>query len=391
MKSWLWQFIAGYVKIEIEGLKLLQFVNDAASGGIRLRSTEREAYSRIFAEVSWRDYRRLLALSHNRPLRVVAVRRGGLPYLGSLALKRFAFTLGLLACIAALVAVNRFVLSVRVTGCTKPGLEQKVVAILDEQGLRPGAGKWTLDLHGCETELLLRLPEISFAAIRVNGVVATVNIVESAPKPMIIDKTMPCDVVAGRDAVVRKVIVYDGQAKVAAGDSVRSGQVLVSGTVTLLDGVRRVHARADVLAGVWYEGRGSAPLFSQQRMKTGATAEYRVFEFAGYSITLDGGEAPPFGEYTSERQTYYLLGPGLKGPKLAVTSFYEVRGYTGTEDFSQARESAFLQAMNGVTAQLPQDAQIVDTRTDYSFDGANIVAKVYIETQENIAVESPIR
>lgn len=391
MKSWLWQFIAGYVKIKVEGLKLLQFINDAAAKGIRLKSAQRDSYSRITAEASWRDYRRLLALSHNRPLRVVAVSKGGLPHIGALALKRLAFTAGLLLCVAALIAANRFVLDVRVTGCAKPELERKVFAVLDAQGLRPGVGKWTLDLHKCENELMLELPEISFAAIRVNGVVATVDVVEGAPKPKLIDRDTPCDVVAGRDAVIRKVIVYEGQAKVAAGDMVKSGQVLVDGTVTLLEGVKRVHARADVYAGVWYEGRGSAPLFAEKGMKTGESAKSRAIEFAGYMLPVEEGATPPFEEYDAGEQTYYLLGPGLKGPKLNVTKYDEVYRYFDEQDFEAAREAAFLQAENSAQALLPQGAPIIDTRTDYIFDGTNIIAKVYIETQENIAVESPIR
>jgi similar to stage IV sporulation protein len=221
--------------------------------------------------------------------------------------------------------------------------------------------------------------------------VATVNVVEGAPKPRMIDRDTPCDVVAGRDAVVRKVIVYEGEAKAAAGDMVKSGQVLVDGTVTLPAGIKRVHARADVLAGVWYEGRGSAPLFTETGMKTGARAETRVLEFAGYALAMDGDGEPPFEDFDISMRPYYLLGAGLKGPRLNVTRYDEVQRYPGEADFAGAKEAAFLQAAAQANAYLPQDAEIIDTRTDYSFDGANIIVKVYIETQENIAVESPIR
>jgi hypothetical protein len=68
-----------------------------------------------------------------------------------------------------------------------------------------------------------------------------------------------------------------------------------------------------------------------------------------------------------------------------------VRRYLGEADFAAAREAALLQAANSVQALLPEGAEIIGTRTDYAFDGTDIIAKVYIETQENIAVESPIR
>lgn len=391
MKAWLWQFITGYVKINIEGLKLLKFVNDAASQGILLRSAERESYSRITAEVSWRDYRRLLALSRNRPLRVAAVTRGGLPYIGALALKRLGFTIGLLLCIAALIFVNRFVLDIKVTGCTIPGLEQKVYAVLDGQGLRPGTAKWTLDLHGCERELVLELNEISFAAIRVNGVVATVNIVEGAPAPKILDKNLPCNVVARRDAIIRKVVVYDGDAKVTAGDAVKGGQMLVAGDMMLLEGFKRVHARADVMASIWYEGRGSVPLFTEKKLRTGAFVENSRLEFAGYVLPVKQQGPPEYPYYDTEEQTYYLLGQGLKGPRLIVTRYYEAYGIFEEADFEKAKQEALLQAVNQANALVPQGAGILDSRTDYGFTDGAIVARIYIETLENIAVEQPIQ
>jgi similar to stage IV sporulation protein len=389
MKAWLWQFITGYVKIKIEGLKLLQFVNDAAAQGILLKSAGRDSYSRITAELSWHDYQKLQALAKNRPLRVVALSQGGLPHIGLLALKRLAFTLGLIVCIAALVIVNRFILDVRVVGCTKPGLEAKVHAILDNQGVKPGVSKGTLDLHHCEETLMLDLQEISFASIRITGVVATVNIVESTPKPQLLDKSIACDVVAGRDAVIRKVIVYEGQSKVVPGDVVRVGQVLVDGTVTLLEGVKRVHARADVLASVWYEGRGSSPLFQESSIRTGKVAERRMLEFAGFSLPVGEQGPPGFDQFETVETVQYLLGQGLKGPKLVVTQYYEVHKASAESDFTEAMQSALQQALNRTGEIVPQGAQILESRTDYSFIDGDIIAKVYIETQENIAVETP--
>jgi similar to stage IV sporulation protein len=390
MKAWLWQFLSGYVKIKIEGLKLLQFVNEAAQQGIILQSTGRETYSRITAVVPWRDYKKLLVLAHNRPLRVVTLSQGGMPVIGTLALKRLAFTLGLLVCIAVLIATNRFVLDVRVTGCTKPGLEAKVFAILDSEGFKPGAGKWTLDLHKCEKTLTLQLQEISFAAIRINGVVATVNIVEGVPAPKLLDKNTPCNIVAGRDGVVRKVMAYEGQTKVMSGDAVKRGQVLVDSTVTLLEGVKRVHARADIMASIWYEGQGSVPLFVEKSLRTGTIIVRKRLEFAGYMLPVGEQEPPGFEQYDTEESADYLLGQGLKGPKLVVTRYYEAHRVAEESNFDAARQEALLQAVDGAGSALPQGVEILDSRTVYDFVDGNIIAKVYIETLENIAVEAPV-
>lgn len=388
MRVWFWQFITGYVKIKIEGLKLLHFVNDAAAQGILLQCTVRDAYSRITAMVTWRDYRRLLMLARNKPLRIVALSQGGLPYIASLAMKRAVFTAGLVLCIAALIAVNFFVLDVRVTGCTKPGLEARVLAIASLQGLKPGAVKSTMDLHECEKALMLGLQEISFAAIRVNGVVATVTVVEGVPVPELLDKSTPCDIVAGHDGIVRKVLVFDGDAKVLAGDAVRQGQVLVDGTVILAEGVKRIHARAEVMASIWYEGQGSAPLFKTQSLRTGAVVERQRLEFAGYVLPVGEQGKPDFGQYDEEVTSAFLLGE--KGPKLVTTRYFEAYRVSEHQDFEKARETALLQAVGMTDALVPKDVKVVGSRTDYSYEDGNIIAKVYIETLENIAVEKKI-
>lgn len=391
MRARLWQFTAGYVKIKVEGLKLVQFLNDAAARGIVLRCAERQSYSRVTAETSWQDYRKLLELSAGRPLRVVAVRMGGVPYIAGLAIKRLAFTLGLALCVAALAVVNGFVLDVRVTGCSTPELERRVYAVVEAGGLRPGAAKASVDLHRCETDLMLELSEISFAAIRVNGVVATVNVVEGVPAPEILDKDTPCNIVASRDAVVRKVIVYEGTPQVQAGESVRRGQLLVGGTDTAGDTVRALHARADVMASVWYGGEGSAPLFTAAARRTGKMWERRTLEFAGYTLPAGPADGQAFERYEEETRTHYLLGGGMKGPRLVVTTYYETVEAARTNPFEDAKQAAFLDAVNEARALVPEGAEVLDSRTLYSYEDGSIVAKVYIETLQNIAVEQRIQ
>jgi similar to stage IV sporulation protein len=389
--AWIWQFIAGYVKIKLEGLKLLQFINDAAEQGIILKNTERHAYCRITATVSFADYKRLCRLSRNRPLRVAAVFEGGLPHLGGLALKRLVFTVGLVACIAALAVTNLFVLEVRVNGCTSPELRDKVYQITSAGGVKPGIAKSELDLHACEQSLMLKLPEISFAAIRVSGVVASVNIVEAVKPPQLIDKNTPCNIVASCDAVVRKLVVYNGQPQVAVDDVVRRGQVLVAGQETLLEGTRQVHARADVFASTWVEGKGSALLFSEKVERTGEACERRRLECAGYIIPIGEQGLPAFEDYEITENVYYLLGDSRKGPRLVVTRYEEVRRSAEARDIEQARQEAQDQAEQQGNAALSDSSREIDRHFVITMDKDTVLARLYIEILDNIAVEAPLR
>ncbi len=390
MKAWLWKFLAGCVTIKVEGLKLLQFVSDAAAQGIRLQRLERDGYSRLTAVVNWRDYKRLLKLAHNRPLRVVELTSTGMPAIAGAATKRLAFVLGMVACVLALVTANLFILDVRVTGCTQPGLEARVLEIVRSQGLKPGAGKSALDLHTVETQLMLRLGEISFAAVRVNGVVATVNVVEGVQPPQLIDKQTPCSLTATRDGVVRKVVVYDGTPQVTAGDTVRRGQVLVASAVTEAEGVRMAHARAEVMASVWVEGQASAPLFAPVSRRTGNTAAWQRLEFAGYTVSISGHGPEGFARFDTEETAQYLLGQGLKGPRLVTTRYYEAEAATEENAFQAALDGALQQALDSALAAVPQASKVLGSRTDYVYENGSILVRVFIETLVNIAVETPV-
>lgn len=389
--AWIWHFATGYVRISVEGLKLMAFLSDAAAQGIVLSNVSRLAYSRLTAQVNYADYRRLCKLAHNRPLRVAALSSGGVPKLWAMALQRVVFSVGLVLCMAALALINAFVLQVRVLGCEEPALEQQVLEAAAHYGVRPGVSKSELDLHEAERQMLLQMPELSFVAIRVHGVVANVEVVPAQMPPKLLDSDTPCDIVAARDAVVRRVVVYAGQPLVTVDNVVRRGQVLVSSLEQWADGVHAVHARADVYASVWAEGRGSAPLFNEIVEPTGVFAQSRRVDFGGYSLALDAGGEPPFEDYEVTVTERPLLGMGAKGPRLIVTRYEEVRRSREPRDAELAKQEAMDQAEQEAQAQLLPDAQVVGQRFLVESTQDKVLARLFIEILENIACEAPAR
>lgn len=390
MGAWLWQFTAGYVRISVEGLKLLAFLNDAAAQGIRLSDVARPAYSRLTAKVSYADYHRLCRLAHNRPLRVAALGGFGLPKLWEMALRRAVFSLGLVLCVIALALTNAFVLRVRVSGCDSVEMEQRVLQAAAQQGVHPGAAKSAMDLHEAERQMLLELSDVSFVAIRVGGVVANVEVVPATLPPKLLEDE-PCDIVATRDAVVRRLVVYAGEPAVTVDSVVRRGQVLVSHTEQWTDGIHVVHARADVYASVWLEGRGSAPLYEESVQRTGRFARTRRVECAGYTLPLDAGGTPPFDDYETTVTTAPLLGIGAKGPMLITTTYDEVRRERVPLDAQLAKEQAMDQAEQDAQAQLAPDAQVVEQHFQIDTSNDQVSARLFIEILENIACEAPTR
>ncbi len=390
MMAWIWQLIAGCVTIQLEGLKLLALVNRAVSAGIPLDHVRRLSYSKLTAKTTWRGYVRLCAMAEREPLRVKLLGQWGLPVVLGRARRRVAFVAGLLLCLVALVLVNAYVLQVRVVGSADPALAGQIETFLAEQGVCPGVGKWTLNLPETETRLMLRFPQVSFASIRVRGVRATVEVAEGDPAPELVDRSQPANVTASRDAVVRTVTVYEGQAAVQPGDVVRAGELLVSGVVEQLDNVRQVHARAEVLASVWAEGRGDASLWQESSVRTGRSVRRWELTVGPWYWSL-GGQEVPFARYDTQVREYYLPGWGQKGPKLVVTETLDVLRLRQERDPQTVREEALAQAATQAAKALLADANVVERRVVYTVHDGTLTARVYLETLVDIAQETPMK
>ncbi len=390
MMAWIWQLIAGCVTIQLEGLKLLELVNRAVSAGIPLDNVRRLSYSKMTATTTWRGYARLCAMAAKEPLRVKLLGQWGLPVVLGRARKRVAFVLGLGLCLAALVLVNAYVLQVCVIGSSDAALAGQIETFLAEQGVHPGVGKWTLNLPETETRLMLRFPQVTFASIRVRGVRATVEVAEGDPAPELVDRSQPANVTASRDAVVRTVTVYEGQAAVQPGDVVRAGELLVSGVVEELEHVRQVHARAEVLASVWAEGRGDAPLWQENSVRTGRSVRRWDLTVGPWCWPL-GGQDASFARYDTQVREYYLPGWGEKGPKLVVTETLDVLRLVQERDPQTVREEVLAQAAAQAAEALPADANVVERRVVYAVHDGTLTARVYLETLVNIAQETPMK
>lgn len=150
------------------------------------------------------------------------------------------------------------------------------------------------------------------------------------------------------------------------------------------------HARAEVMASVWVEGWAEAPLFSEYNRRTGNSTFRQRLEFAGYAIPIGGQGPEGFTRFDTEETAQYLLGQGLKGPRLVTTRYYEAEAATEENAFQATLDGALQQALDSALAAVPQGSKVLGSRTDYVYENGSILVRVFIETLVNIAVETPV-
>lgn len=132
---------------------------------------------------------------------------------------------------------------------------------LEELGIAPGTLGPSIDSPETRNRMLLRMPELAWLGrepLRAGGCRCCVTERQQPP-----DTRAPyavANVVAARDGVLTEVSVTEGMRLCAVGDTVRQGQLLVSGYEDYGLFIRPVCASAEIYARTWHTGTVVTPL-----------------------------------------------------------------------------------------------------------------------------------
>jgi len=119
---------------------------------------------------------------------------------------------------------------VRVEGCSTLS-EEEIARELSNAGLSVGKRWSDINKSAVETRVLVSSDKISWLNINRRGVVAYVSVVERVTHSEEQEPVGYANVVAARDGIIEEITVKRGVAAVKVGDSVRAGQLLISGVI----------------------------------------------------------------------------------------------------------------------------------------------------------------
>jgi len=371
--------------IKVEGLSLEKFINLSVSKGIYLWGIKRISYTTLTAKVSIRGFRKLKQVLRKVHCRVTIVEKRGLPFLTYRLKKRKMLVAGMFVCLAILFGISSFIWQVEVEGAEKidPAL---IIQYLQKNGISPGTWKGDIHIPDIENQMMIDMPQLSWIGIEIRGIKAIVKVVEAVNPPEIVDKDTPCNVVAAKEGIIYKLTVLEGKPVVDIGDTVRKGQLIVSGVIEHEGiGSRFVHARAEVLARIWYEGVGEVSMKNPLKVRTGRKAVRKYMKMNSWVMTIHE-EAIPFTLYEKEVKEEPLFGENLFLPLvMVVEEYYEVQQKEERLKMDELQKIAQEKALQEVERIIPKDAKVVDKRVKFSMiKGESIKAVMYVETLESI-------
>lgn len=155
---------------------------------------------------------------------------------------------GILLFISIIYSMSFYVWEVNVEGNETISIEE-VKAAMEELGVSPGCLKSRVDVPIVQQSAMLKLPNVSWLSLNIEGSKAVVSLKERVIAPEIVPKGNPCNIKASVDGQIERTETYKGTIAVNDGDGVVRGQLLISGVVEDGNGNNSfVHAEGKIYA-----------------------------------------------------------------------------------------------------------------------------------------------
>lgn len=376
------QSLLGYVRFSIRGDFPERLLNQLALSKVSVWGIERRG-DEITACVLKRDYLKIREYRRSNRVFTKVLSRHGLPFSAHRYRYRVGFLAGLVLYFSALIFMSSFVWNIRVVGIESL-TEQEVLSACREIGLYEGRFKSGLNAEELRTKLALKLPEISWASVNFEGVRATVNISEISTL-----KNPPqqsCNLIAERDGVITKLGVTSGTIKVKLGQTVKKGDLLVSGITEYKDGTYKFGVSSgEVFAETVREVQLFVPFNQQKTVRVSKPVTRRVLSVFGVHVPFYLGSVK--GPYEAETKEIKYQNSEMYLPvRITETAFFKTAVEEFTVTKTEAEQIAFAELE--LTEQTDFiNAEILNRETEIEVTETGLKLKAQYKLRENIATE----
>lgn len=264
-------FFGGYVIISLKGFYIERFINICVRRGIRIWSIKRRSDRLAVIRISIADFKRIRPVARKTYTHIDIIQKCGFPVLLHRYRKRYVLFAGFAVLTVFMIVMSRFVWIIDVRG-NESIADTQIIQAARDAGVFEGAKKSDLgNIQGIRDVIVNRVDNLAWAWVYIEGSKATIEVREKILPPQVVDKSLPCSVIAMRDGLVEKITVKEGTTQLKKGDALLAGEVAISGVVMNKDmtGVRYVHALGTVEAKTWHEKTGVYKLYDEIRIPTG--------------------------------------------------------------------------------------------------------------------------
>lgn len=377
------RFLGGTVTLSVKGYGTLRLVERCRKEGLRpLLVVPGEEEVRL--TIWYWQKKKFPQLAQQAGVEWQELERKGLPALLSGYRRRYGLWLGILFSAAFLAYTQCFVWEIHLD-TSDPAQQELVWEYLEEAGIGLGTPWSQVDTQGVAQQLYFANRNTSFAALNRNGCSLEV-IFHTSPQTTLPQQRYQ-NMVAAKDGLVLRVEALSGTAAVEPGQTVRQGQVVISGVGDTDGGdVWFSSAQGMVYAQTVTQKTFSFSLTQQEVLPNAPVWQGRVLHFFHLSLPLQLS-SQPMGE--TQSQTRYLTLFGTQLPIGIEEIQVQPVGETQTL-YTQEQGQAILLAQADRYEEEELDPVEVQQRSEsFSLAGDTLFLQVEWVCEEQIARSLP--
>lgn len=363
-----------YERLHFTGLKIQKILNLAKEHGIIIKNAVALDSMNMEADVYLHQVKALKKLL-NKEYKITTVKRHGAAYKIFSNKKRIFLWIMLPVMVAGLYTLFSRTWQVKVTGYDYESIKSIVV----ENGMLDWRKNAISRIEDVENAILTQNRDVLWTNVSVKGSVVQVFVKKDTSLKA--NDSGQGDIVAKKDCIIRNLIVTSGTQKVKNGQTVSEGQQLIEASQKFGEQVYPVKAEGKAIASVWYYGSEELFLDKTVYEDTGDFCQfYKINIFGKEVFSKSTKNFEDSRDVTEKINTFFLP------IKIEKITRYETSPKTITVDKEEAIKEAEKEIINKLKLQIPEDAQVYETKTTVQETDGSLKICVYIETVENVAI-----
>lgn len=282
------RYLTGYLKIRVTGYSPERFLNLCKNKKIHIWGVEAgvNCYD-MFIQIT--GFRKLKPILKKTKTKVIILKRFGLPFFFHTYRKRKLFFCGGILAAILIYSLTFFVWKIELEG-NQMITDDVLMEYLESQNISHGMIKYKLDCEQISKDIRKQFDDIIWVSASVEGTCLFVHVKENTDTFEIQTEVgEPCDIIANESGIIVHIVTRSGVPQVHQGQEVEKGDILVSGTVDILNdakevvGSHKVSADADII------------IERTEHYEKVIETEYKVKQYTGKKKTVSFVK---FGNYT---------------------------------------------------------------------------------------------
>ena len=332
----------GSCRLRLTGAAPEECLNALAQEGIAVWNVEKEDELHYCLTVPARQEAQAVSVAKRCFCEAEILQRQGIGVLAKKALKRPVLLLGLVAALTLCFYLQSFVWIIEVDGCEAIE-DTKILQALQDMGVEIGSSGSQVDSVELRHRLLQVLPELSWVAVNRTGCRLRVLTCGREKKADGAD-CVAAHLVALRDGVVTELNVAEGVELCKVGDTVKAGQILVSGLEDYGLCLKAVRAEGEIFGRTWYAGTVLRPAVEWEKVYTGRVFTSRSLIIGRKRINLSENSSFSQGFCDKITDTTQFALPGYRFPLCLETVSYREYRLQPVECMMEDAEESLLSA-----------------------------------------------